>query len=321
MKFECDMISDLLPLYKDEICSDTSKKIVEEHLSECPACRKIFNDMNDISIDEKIVKEKNEVIDSQAKFFKRKSAFAGSIIALIFTIPILVCFIVDLATGGGLGWFFIVLAAILTASALVVVPLMMKKNRMFTTMTAFTACVILLLAICCIYTGGNWFFVAASASLFGLTVLFAPFIVYRRPVNAYVKNQKGLAIMSAYTATFAIMMACIGLFVGPAQFFPLAMAISAPLAALAWAIFAAVRYIRANAAVKTGVSILAAGIFSGILSHATAMAAVTTSNTGVTYYSDPWLPLMLSIGSAGLLLTGIGVLFGMIKGGKKNENK
>ena len=321
MKFECDMISDLLPLYKDEICSDTSKKIVEEHLAECPACRKIFNDMNDISIDEKIVKEKNEVIDSQAKFFKRKSAFAGSIIALIFTIPILVCFIVDLATGGGLGWFFIVLAAILTASALVVVPLMMKKNRMFTTMTAFTACVILLLAICCIYTGGNWFFVAASASLFGLTVLFAPFIVYRRPVNAYVKNQKGLAIMSAYTATFAIMMACIGLFVGPAQFFPLAMAISAPLAALAWAIFAAVRYIRANAAVKTGVSILAAGIFSGILSHATAMAAVTTSNTGVTYYSDPWLPLMLSIGSAGLLLTGIGVLFGMIKGGKKNENK
>ncbi|MCR4557909.1 MAG: zf-HC2 domain-containing protein [Saccharofermentans sp.] len=321
MKFECDMISDLLPLYKDEICSDTSKKIVEEHLAECPACRKIFNDMNDISIDEKIVKEKNEVIDSQAKFFKRKSAFAGSIIALIFTIPILVCFIVDLATGGGLGWFFIVLAAILTASALVVVPLMMKKNRMFTTMTAFTACVILLLAICCIYTGGNWFFVAASASLFGLTVLFAPFIVYRRPVNAYVKNQKGLAIMSAYTVTFAIMMACIGLFVGPAQFFPLAMAISAPLAALAWAIFAAVRYIRANAAVKTGVSILAAGIFSGILSHATAMAAVTTSNTGVTYYSDPWLPLMLSIGSAGLLLTGIGVLFGMIKGGKKNENK
>ena len=321
MKYNCDLISDLLPLYKDEICSDTSKKIVEEHLAECPACRKIFNDMNDISIDEKIVKEKNEVIDSQAKFFKRKSAFAGSIIALIFTIPILVCFIVDLATGGGLGWFFIVLAAILTASALVVVPLMMKKNRMFTTMTAFTACVILLLAICCIYTGGNWFFVAASASLFGLTVLFAPFIVYRRPVNAYVKNQKGLAIMSAYTVTFAIMMACIGLFVGPAQFFPLAMAISAPLAALAWAIFAAVRYIRANAAVKTGVSILAAGIFSGILSHATAMAAVTTSNTGVTYYSDPWLPLMLSIGSAGLLLTGIGVLFGMIKGGKKNENK
>ena len=321
MKFECDMISDLLPLYKDEICSDTSKKIVEEHLAECPACRKIFNDMNDISIDEKIVKEKNEVIDSQAKFFKRKSAFAGSIIALIFTIPILVCFIVDLATGGGLGWFFIVLAAILTASALVVVPLMMKKNRMFTTMTAFTACVMLLLAICCIYTGGNWFFVAASASLFGLTVLFAPFIVYRRPVNAYVKNQKGLAIMSAYTVTFAIMMACIGLFVGPAQFFPLAMAISAPLVALAWAIFAAVRYIRANAAVKTGVSILATGILSGVLSHATAMAAVTTSNTGVTYYSDPWLPLMLSIGSAGLLLTGIGILFGMIKGGKKNENK
>ena len=66
--------------------------------------------MSDVTIDEKIVKEKDEVINSQARFFKRKSAFAGSIIGLIFSIPILVCLIVNLATGAGLTWFFIVLA-------------------------------------------------------------------------------------------------------------------------------------------------------------------------------------------------------------------
>ena len=88
MKFDCDIISDLLPLYKDGICSDTSKKIVEEHLAECPSCSKVLNMMEDTAIDEEIVKEKNEVIQSQAKFFKRKSAVAGFIIALLLLVPV-----------------------------------------------------------------------------------------------------------------------------------------------------------------------------------------------------------------------------------------
>lgn len=322
MKYSCDLISDLLPLYKDEICSEASRKIVEEHLAECPDCKKILNSLNDVTIDEKIVKEKDEVIGKQARFFKRKSALAGSIIGLIFSIPILVCLIVNLATGAGLTWFFIVFAGILVAASLIVVPLMIRENRMLITMASFTASVMLLLGIVCIYSHGNWFFVAASSTLFGLTICFAPFIAYRRPVTAYLKNNKGLAIMAAYTLTFLLMMFCIGLYVGPSVFFPLAMAISLPLAALAWAIFAAVRYVKANAAVKTGISIIATGVLTGILSHATAIAAVNiTSNTGVVSYSDPWLPLMLSIGSAGLIVLGIGVLVGIFKGGKKNENK
>ena len=88
MKYNCDLISDLLPLYKDEICSEASRKIIEEHLAECPDCKKMLNSLNDVTIDEKIVKEKEEVIGTQAKFFKRKSALAGSIIGLIFSIPI-----------------------------------------------------------------------------------------------------------------------------------------------------------------------------------------------------------------------------------------
>ena len=144
MKYNCDLISDLLPLYKDEICSEASRKIVEEHLAECPDCKKILNSLNDVTIDEKIVKEKEEVIGTQAKFFKRKSALAGSIIAMIFAIPILVCLIVNLATGAGLTWFFIVLAGILVAASLIIVPLMVPENKMFMTMGAFAASVIIL---------------------------------------------------------------------------------------------------------------------------------------------------------------------------------
>ena len=35
----CNMIKDLLPLYADEVCSDESRKAVEEHLKECPDCK------------------------------------------------------------------------------------------------------------------------------------------------------------------------------------------------------------------------------------------------------------------------------------------
>ena len=321
MKYNCDLISDLLPLYKDEICSEASRKIVEEHLAECPDCKKILNSLNDVTIDEKILKEKDEVIGTQAKFFKRKSAFAGSIIALIFSIPILVCLIVNLATGAGLTWFFIVLAGILVAASLIVVPLMVPDNKMLITMGSFTASVMLLLGIICIYTHGNWFPVAASSTLFGLTMCFAPFIAYRRPVNAYLKNFKGLAIMCAYTATFVLMMLCIGFLVGMKAFFPMSFAISMPLLAICWAVFAIVRYLRFNACVKTGLSITAIGVLSGIFAFLANNAAVSDRATGVVVSSYSSLPLMLSIGGVGILIAGIGFIIGMFKGGKKNESK
>ena len=320
MKFDCDMISDLLPLYTDDMCSESSRKIVEEHLAECPACKKLFGDMNDVTIDEEIVKEKNEVINSQAKFFKRKSALAGSIVGGIFCIPILVCLIVNLATGAGLTWFFIVLAAMLVAASLIIVPLMVPKNKMFTTMTTFTASVILLLAVCCIYGGGNWFFTAASSALFGLTMLFAPFIAFNKPVKEHLGKHKGLAIMGAYTVTFILMMLCIGLYVGPAAFFPLAMSISLPLVGIAWAYFLIIRYLRSNACVKTGLCIASAGLLSGVLAQLVSNAEAAAAETGVVYSSGVTIPPVLIIG-IGLLIAGIGFLFGKLKGGKKNEKK
>ena len=213
------------------------------------------------------------------------------------------------------------LAGILVAASLIVVPLMVPDNKMLITMGSFTASVILLLGIICIYSHGNWFPVAASATLFGLTMCFAPFIVYRRPVNALIKNHKGLAIMCAYTATFVLMMLCIGLLVGMKEFFPLAFAISMPLVAMCWAVFALVRYLRFNACVKTGLSITAIGILSGVLSLLANNAVLADSITGVVVTSNSALPLMLSIGGVGILIAGIGFLYGMFKGGKKNESK
>ena len=40
MNLTCDMIRDLMPLYHDGVCSADSAAAVEEHLADCPACKK-----------------------------------------------------------------------------------------------------------------------------------------------------------------------------------------------------------------------------------------------------------------------------------------
>ena len=44
-KLSCDVIMDLLPSYADGICSEETKKIVEEHLVSCKACQASYNAM------------------------------------------------------------------------------------------------------------------------------------------------------------------------------------------------------------------------------------------------------------------------------------
>ena len=45
MKITCNIIEDLLPLYVEDMVSEDSRKLVEEHLKGCPACRKMQEEM------------------------------------------------------------------------------------------------------------------------------------------------------------------------------------------------------------------------------------------------------------------------------------
>lgn len=44
-KLDCNVISDLLPLYIDEACSEESRKLVDQHLEECEKCRETLQQM------------------------------------------------------------------------------------------------------------------------------------------------------------------------------------------------------------------------------------------------------------------------------------
>lgn len=96
MKISCEVIKDLLPLYQDGICSDESRKIVEEHLQSCDKCRELFNNMNqkiDVSGNmdryEEIadLKKLSKKWNRQMMFSMLKGAFSALImVAIVFII-------------------------------------------------------------------------------------------------------------------------------------------------------------------------------------------------------------------------------------------
>lgn len=261
MKYQCEIVRDLMPLYLDGIASGQSRQMVEAHLSECKECSDLFSQMKNNELEIEVKEEKTDVIARQRKVFKRKSALVGSVLAGIFMIPILVCLIVNLAAGAGLTWFFIVLASLLVAASLTVVPLMAPADKFLWTLGTFSLSLIMLLGICCIYTGGRWFFVASSSSLFGIGMLFLPFAVRCRPLSGVLKGQKALAVMTADTVLYVLMMLSIGLYTKAPDFFRISAAISLPLIAFAWAFFALIRYAGRNRWIKAGLCTILCGAF------------------------------------------------------------
>ncbi|MBR4555688.1 MAG: zf-HC2 domain-containing protein [Ruminococcus sp.] len=258
MKYDCDLICDLIPLYIDDACSKASADAVREHLGECSSCAELYEDMkkSETAIDKAMISERDEVLTRQARTFKRRSVLAGGIIGGIFALPILICLIVNLASGAGLSWFFIVLTAMFIPASLTVVPLMMPDNKALWTLGGFTVSLITLLGVCCLYSGGSWFFTAASAVLFGLSVPFLPAVVRAKPIAARLGKHKGTAVMAGYTVTFVLMMICIGIGSrSPGSFFGYAAAFSLPMLAYMWGIFALIRFLRWNAAFKAAACI------------------------------------------------------------------
>ena len=210
MKNDCEIVRDLLPLYADDVCSPSSRELVEGHVRECPACRDIMMKLMDSRIEEKLHMEKMDVLEYGEKRFKRRTATVGSVTSGVFMIPILVCLIINLTTGAGLSWFFIVLAALGVAASLIVVPLTVPEDKLLWTFCAFCVSLMVLLAVVCLVTGGNWFWIASSASLFGLSVIFLPFVVRAKPVQRLLRGANRVwVVLGTDAVLFVHMMNCI----------------------------------------------------------------------------------------------------------------
>lgn len=94
-KISCDIVKDMLPLYYDNICSNDSKQMVEEHLIECDDCKRELEGLEDalkISMDE-IASNRNEgsVIKHISSIWNRSrvmSFIKGVLISMILLLLI-----------------------------------------------------------------------------------------------------------------------------------------------------------------------------------------------------------------------------------------
>ena len=212
MKTDCGVIRDLLPLYADDACSEASRQAVDEHLEECPDCRALLGRLQNRTIEKDLESERDDVIRTQAKRFRTRSAAIGAVVACIFAVPVLVCLIVNLVSGAALDWFFIVLASLAVAASLSIVPLMVTENKALWTLGAFTASLLVLLAVCCLYSRGTWFWIAASAVLFGLGLIFLPFVVRAKPLQPWIGGlRKPMLVAAADVILFANLMNMVSL--------------------------------------------------------------------------------------------------------------
>ena len=207
MKTQCEIIQDLLPLYADEVCSESSRDLVEEHLQECPACRNLLGQLRETELEADLSSERESVIQYGLRRFRRRSAAVGAGTSGLFMIPILILLIVNFFRGPSLDWVSVVLASLAVAASLIVVPIIVPRDKLFWTFCAFCASLMLLLGVACLYTRGDWFWIASSATLFGLSVIFLPFLLRARPVKKLLGNcNRLLVVLGLDTALFINMM-------------------------------------------------------------------------------------------------------------------
>lgn len=195
MKYECDVIRDLLPLYEDNACSERSRDMVEQHLQECPDCRSLADMLMKTEIEDTLYNEKESVIQYGIRQFRRRCAIVGSAVSGALMVPLLVIVGLSLVTGPSMTWVSIVVAALCVAGSLIAVPLLVPEDKLFWTFCAFCASLLLLLGVVCIYTHGHWFWIASSALLFGLSTVSLPFLIRARPLRKLIGDSNRLLIV------------------------------------------------------------------------------------------------------------------------------
>lgn len=184
-----------------------------------------------------------------ARYLKIVNSFKYTLI-IMYGLSLLTCFICNLAVNHTLSWFFIVLTAELVAFTLTLLPILLTKNRGLITLGAFTLSLVLLLLTCSVYTGGDWFFLVLISVLFGLTLVFLPFVIRAIWLPEYLRNHKALLCILVDTILlFALLFVC-NLYTKGTWFFTIALPITLVTLIIPWSMLLIIRYLKVNPFLK-----------------------------------------------------------------------
>ena len=263
---KCQIVRDLLPLYQDNVCSEESRRMVDEHLKDCKDCKTIADELSKTELDDTIIKEKNSVLLKHSKREKRRSGIVGAIFAITFMVPIVVCLICNLATGHNLDWFFIVLASLGVLASVTVVPYIVYTNRFIWTTAAFSLTTFILLYVINKFAHGNWFALVAFPCLLGFTLVFLPIALCKVKLPKFLDNKKALISMLIDTVMVYAVIGIIGVYAqglpGAHRYYDIAFKITTFSFIYPWIVFIIIRYIRCSGRIKAGVIALFSGIFA-----------------------------------------------------------
>lgn len=262
MRYSCELIKDLLPLYYDGACSAPSRAAVEEHLAACPACRQTLAAMGEDLYSGQLQREREQVIAHYGDHLKKKAVLIGGCALLV---PLLACLVVNIVTGHALDWFFIVLAAMAVFASLTAVPLLAVRKKGLWTLCGFTCSLLVLLLCCCLYAGGDWFWVAAVPVLFGLAAVFLPMVARQLPLRGAPARHRALLVMAVDTLLLYAVIAVCGAYSGAAGYWRPALLITTVCALFAWLLFLAIRYLPASGLTRAGICTAAVAVFGSTI--------------------------------------------------------
>ncbi len=194
------------------------------------------------------------------KYVKMVERYKFTLIFL-YGISLVASLICNLAISHTLSWFFIVLTSELVAFSLTLLPILLTKNRGIITLASFFSTTILLLLTCDIYTHGDWFFVASASTLFGMTLVFLPFVLERIGLPEFASNNKALICFIVDTILLFLLLFVCDLFINGGWFLTIAVPIAFFSLILPWSMMFIIRYTGMNGFLKTAASIAVMAIF------------------------------------------------------------
>ncbi|WP_440311599.1 helix-turn-helix domain-containing protein [Leucobacter chromiireducens] len=178
--------------------------------------------------------------------------------AIAYAATILTCLIVNLSVSHSLSWFWIVLPAVGIAFSLTTLPLLgIPRPGWCALGGALLSLLVLLVVVWLQSAPGIWVWIAISAVLLGLLVVFTPILLSLLPLPGSLRRHRTVLTLAIDTVAIAAFLGVIAVAVGkPGLWLQLMLPLAAIGFSLVWAVALVIRYVPGPVALR--VSIIAA---------------------------------------------------------------
>ena len=192
----------------------------------------------------------------------------GTIIAGLLMIPVIIALILTLPGYSDIKTDAVLIASMLLVAGMTVVPLISKTKKFSKTVIFSTIALLLIIFFMeMLFGDGGWvrFGEMAISVVFGLSVVFSPFIVRQADLPDTLKDNKALLTMGWDTIWFYLMMFIF--IIDYPDSVKVLLGVSTFFIALAWLIFLTIRYLRIDGFFKAGITVVLLGIWTAVGNH------------------------------------------------------